>query len=124
MVVAMAGVLLIPTACGGPFDGRSYESVDVEGRELVAGTTITLSFDGRMVAIDAGCNTTTVGYRIRQGRLETFGDTATTLVGCPPELSRQDGWLGRWLNGGVRMRARANTMTLEGDGVVVDLRSN
>lgn len=115
-------VVLAASGCGGPFDGQVYESVDVNGRELVADTSITLSFDGHMVAMDAGCNTTTVGHRVRRGRLETFGDTATTLVGCTPELSRQDAWLARWLGDGVEMRTRADAMTLEGEGVVVELR--
>lgn len=93
-------------------DRRSFSGDDVTGHELVGGTTITLSFDGDRLSSNAGCNTTSSGFRIESGRLVVDGAGMSTLIGCPPELEAQDRWLSGFLADGPELALGDDTLTL------------
>ena len=109
-ILALAATLIL-AACGGGeapsprgsgvvggLEGRTFLSTAVEGRTLVSGSTIRISFRGGQVSASAGCNSMSGAYRIDSGRL-----VATTLamtdMGCTAPLMAQDQWVAELLNG-------------------------
>jgi heat shock protein HslJ len=108
-------------AASGELDGRSYESVSITGRELVEGSTVVLSFEDGDVSVVAGCNTTSGAYSFEDGTLTLEGDARSTMMGCDDALSEQDAWLTEWLSAGVTVTETDDGMTLEGDGVTIEL---
>ncbi len=93
-------------------DRRSFTGDDVTGHELVAGTSVTLGFDGDRLSAGAGCNTTSAGYRLDAARLVVEGPGMSTLIGCPPELEAQDQWLNGFLADGPQLALRGDDLTL------------
>ena len=62
-------------------EGRSFASSSVTGYELVAGTTVDLTFaEGRISAV-AGCNTQNGEADVVDNTLEV-GPLASTMMGC------------------------------------------
>lgn len=114
--LALASALLFG-ACGGggsgtaeptgqSLEGRTFISTGVEGRALVAGSTVRVAFGNGTVQASAGCNSMSGAYRIDGGRL-VAGQLATTEMACDPALMEQDRWLADLLNGA--------TVGLDGD---------
>lgn len=97
-------------------DGRTFTSTEVTGRELVEGTTVTLTFEDGRLGANAGCNTSSSAYRIEDGVLRLDGEGMTTLMGCPPELESQDQWLAAFLRDGREVALRAEVLTLTSAG--------
>jgi heat shock protein HslJ len=107
-------------ASASDLEGRTFTSVDVEGHELVDGSTITLQFvDGR-VAIDAGCNSMNGPVTLTDGHLEV-GDIMSTMMGCEEALMAQDQWISELLTAGPTASIEGATLTLVSDGVTLVL---
>jgi heat shock protein HslJ len=99
---------------------RSFESTEVTGHELVAGTTIELVFTSDAVSARAGCNSMNGGYSITDGTLEV-GAMASTMMACSDELMAQDTWLSAFLSSGPAIALDGDTLTLTGDDATLAL---
>jgi heat shock protein HslJ len=136
MAVALAALLLAAGGCGddddgsgagpGPpaaadLDGRTFVSTGAEGFTLVPGTQVTLTFEDGNVSASAGCNTMSGPYEIDDGTLEV-GDMASTLIGCPDDLQRQDETLQDLLTGGPGMTLDGEVLTISGQGMTLTAR--
>ena len=95
-----------------PEAGRTYLSTEVTGHELVANTTISLSFDARgHLAVQAGCNSIGGSYSVANGKLRVDA-LSQTEMGCAPELMSQDEWL-------ISLLATDPTFTVDADTLVI-----
>lgn len=104
-------------------DGTSYASTSVEGRELVPGSTIDMSFDGDSMSVWAGCNNLFGAFEVDDTTLAWSTEPAATMMACEPALADQDQWLTDLLTSGVTATGGGDTLTLEGDGVTIELAS-
>ena len=101
--------------------GETFESTAVEGHELVAGTTITISFGPEALTASAGCNSIRGPYTLEDGVLQ-LGKAAGTLIGCPEDRQKQDEWLTTLLNDGLRAYGGDGELVLLGSGVEVEMK--
>ena len=133
-VLALSSLLLLSACTGsggssGPSDtapggndprgveGRTFLSMEVEGRDLVAGSTVRLVFDGGTIRINAGCNTMGGRYAI-DGDIVRTDQMGGTEMACDPALMAQDAWIAELLNGAT-IRLGGDTLTLtRGDTTV------
>ncbi len=95
-------------------------STDVDGRDLVGGTPITLVFTGDSVSAAAGCNTMTGGYTIADDTLQV-ATLAQAAMACPNDLMAQDQWLTGFLEGGPTATLIHDVLTLKHDGTKIVL---
>jgi heat shock protein HslJ len=98
----------------------------VVGHDLVAGTSVALTFEGERLSTNAGCNTASGAYRIADSVLQIGGEWASTLKGCAPELEAQDQWLAEFLDDAPSVALDGDVLTLTGaDGgeVVITLEA-
>jgi heat shock protein HslJ len=95
-----------PGPTGGSPEGRTFVSTGVEGRALVAGSTVRFTFQDGGVSVSAGCNSMGGPYRIEGDRL-VADQLATTEMACEPALMEQDRWVADLLDGA--------TIALDGD---------
>ena len=102
-------------------DGTRYVSTSVTGRDLVAGSTITMTFADGTVSVNAGCNTLAGSYTVDGTTLTVGADMAATMMACEDVLMAQDAWLTGWLTAGVTVATTADGISLTGDGVTVEL---
>jgi heat shock protein HslJ len=100
-------------------EGRTFLSTAVQGRNLVDGSRVRLSFQGGQIGAHAGCNSMGGPYAIDGGRL-VARQLATTEMACEAALMEQDRWLAGLLDGAMITLA-GDTLTLAEDGVVVTL---
>lgn len=77
-------------------DGRVFVSESVEGRELVAGTQVRLSFEANELSASAGCNGM-FGHYSLEGDVLVVAGMGSTEIGCEPPLHDQDEWLAGFL---------------------------
>ncbi len=119
LTFALTSVFLLGTCGGGSatpgptgqsLEGRTFLSTDVEGRALVAGSTVRLTFLNGQVSASAGCNSLGGPYRIEGDRL-IAGQLATTEMACDPALMDQDRWVADLL-GGATITFDGDTLTL------------
>ncbi|MDO8211615.1 META domain-containing protein [Conexibacter sp. CPCC 206217] len=103
-------------------NGRTFVSTAVTGHELVPGTEITLGFEQSGLGVKAGCNSMGGAYALEDGTLRWAAAPATTMIGCEAPLQRQDEWLTDFLAGGAKIAADGERLTLERDGVTIELR--
>ena len=84
---------------GDELRGRTFLSTDVDGRDLVAGTELRISFneDGTLSA-SAGCNQFVGELAIEDGAL-VVTNLGGTEMGCDPERHAQDDWFTAVLSG-------------------------
>lgn len=101
-------------------DGTTWTSTNVMGHDLVAGSTITLTFTDGDLAIVAGCNTMSGAYSVDGDTLTLDGQSRTTMMGCEQDLMDQDQWLVTWFTDGVTMTTTDAGMTLAGGDVSVE----
>jgi heat shock protein HslJ len=102
-------------------DGRHFLSTGVEGRDLVEGTTLSLTFEDGGLSANAGCNTLFGGYTIVDGELRA-GTLAQTEMACEPPLMDQDQWITDFLTGQPAVALDGDTLTLTGaDGTVLTM---
>lgn len=136
LVSALAAAALIAVACGtaGPTDGqddpsggagtgnlagRTFLSTKIEGRDLVPGSRVRVTFDVGRIAAHAGCNSMGGSVAIVDGRLVLDG-LATTEMACDPALMDQDAWLAGFLDGAA-VTVAGDTLTLAKDAVTLTL---
>jgi heat shock protein HslJ len=105
---------------GDVLDGRAFESTTVEGRDLIAGTTIRLEFAGGEVRFWAGCNTQFAPYRLADATIVT-APLGSTAGGCQQALYDQDGWIGTFLASRPAVVVDGSTLTISSDDVAITL---
>jgi heat shock protein HslJ len=107
------------SASAASLDGHAYVSTSVTGRDLVAGSTVTLTFGAGRLGANAGCNTMSGAYQLADGKL-SVGQMASTMMACPDPLMAQDTWLAAFLDGAAVTQG-GDTLTLAKDGVTMQL---
>lgn len=118
MSVVVAAALVSAGCAGGgaaspsalTLDGRTFLSTNVQGRELVPGSSIRLTFPGGRIGISAGCNQMSGLYAVVDGHLRAT-QMMTTEMGCAPPLMAQDSWVGAFIDGATVALA-GETLTL------------
>jgi heat shock protein HslJ len=100
-------------------DGRTFLSTAIDGRALVAGSRVRLTFDGGSIGASAACNSMGGPYAVDGGVLRA-PQLATTEMACDPALMAQDQWLASLLDGAA-ITLDGDTLTLAKDGVTVTL---
>lgn len=104
------------TGSGSPdLNGKSFTSTEVRGRDLVAGTSVTLSFEEGRISAKAGCNTMTGSATWDTGKLVVAQPLASTMMGCDQALAAQDQWLSGFLTSSPALMLDGNTLTLGDD---------
>jgi heat shock protein HslJ len=109
---ACGGGATSPEPTGEGPDGRTFLSTGAEGRGLVPGSTVRLTFQDGQVSASAGCNSMGGPYRIEGDRL-VAGQLMTTEMACDPALMEQDRWVADLL-GGATIALDGDTLTLTG----------
>jgi heat shock protein HslJ len=104
---------------GADLEGRTFVSRAIVGRDLVAGTQVSLAFDGGTLQVTAGCNTIGGHYAVGDGRLR-LSDVGSTAMGCASAQADQDAWLTRFLDGAT-VSMVGETLTLASGGVILTL---
>lgn len=95
-------------------DGRSFESTETSGYDLVEGSTITLRFADGSLGANAGCNSMSGAFTIEDGAL-SVGEMAATMMACDEALMAQDTWLGEFFAASPQVALDGDTLTLTGD---------
>ena len=110
VAVAIGLVALLVTACAGGVGasgsgppptglaGRTFLSTTLEGRALVAGSSIRITFQDGRISLSAGCNQMGGTYALDGDRL-AVRDLGMTEMGCDKALMDQDAWLAGFVNG-------------------------
>jgi heat shock protein HslJ len=134
LALAVVGIVLAACASGsaanpadppdrgadaGNLAGRTFLSTRIEGRDLVQGSRVRLSFDVGRIGAHAGCNSMGGSVAIVDGRL-VLDDLATTEMACDPALMDQDAWLAGFLDGAT-VTLIGDTLALANDGVTLTL---
>jgi heat shock protein HslJ len=101
----------VPASASDGLDGREFVSTEVEGHDLVADSTIRISFEDGSLSINAGCNTMFGAYTV-SGDVLSAPTMAMTQMACDPALMDQDTWLSEAFSG-------SPTFALEGDELTV-----
>ena len=127
---AVALVTLLCSGCGSatgaagtrsaePLDleGRSFTATEVNGWDLVPGTTVVLNFEDGRVAGQAGCNNLMAGADWADGNLDLEGPLATTMMACDEALEAQDRWL-------IDLLESDPALSLDGDTLVIGTETN
>ena len=102
-------------------DGRTFLSQQVEGRELVQGSTLSLSFDGTNLAANAGCNTMTGAYALKDDRIRWTDTPAATMMACEQDLMVQDQQIVQLLKGGMEAALDGNELVLTSGTITITL---
>jgi heat shock protein HslJ len=114
VLLAMVAVLSLG-ACGDSapdLDGRSYTSTEVRGHDLVAGSTVTLTFEDGRISANAGCNTMNSTATWDGGTLDVAEPMASTMMACEDDLAAQDQWLSSFLTSSPALEVEGDTLTL------------
>ena len=133
-VLCLVGVLVSVVSCSSgstaasgvseaSLAGKTFVSTSVTGHDLVAGTTITLTFEGATLAASAGCNTMSGPYTLENSTLHWTGLPISTLMGCDPALDAQDQWLASFLQAGAAASLAGNQLTLTSNSVTMKLEA-
>ncbi len=129
LALAAASMLAVGGCAGGSagspkpgptLEGRTFLSTAVEGRALVAGTTVRVSFAGGSISVGAGCNSMGGTYRVEGGRLNV-GALSMTEMACDQPLMAQDAWLANLLTDGPEITLDGDSLILAGGGVRLGL---
>lgn len=133
LIAAVACLAGVAAGCGGSsggsdgdgiepasLDGRTFTSTGVTGHELVAGTDLSISFEGDILSASAGCNSVFGEYRLEGDRL-TVPKPGSTMRGCEPDLLKQDQWLSDFLVAGADVESEEGTLTLTGEDATIAL---
>lgn len=102
-------------------DGRTFLSQEVEGRDLVKGSTLSLSFEGSNMAANAGCNTMTGEYVLKDGRIRWTETPAATMMACDQDLMVQDQQIVALLKGGVEAALDGDELVLTSGTITITL---
>jgi heat shock protein HslJ len=93
-------------------DGRTFVSTGSTGYEIVADTTISLSFEDERISAAAGCNTQNGGVEVADGQLRLTSQLASTMMGCEEPLMAQDQWVASFLEADPDITLDGDAMTL------------
>ncbi len=91
--------------------GRSFVASEVVGHSAVDGTDITITFDGDLILVNAGCNSMRGSYSVEAGSL-MVGAMASTMMMCEDALMEQETWVSVLLSSGPAIELDDETMTL------------
>lgn len=100
-------------------EGRTFLSTASDGRALVAGTRVRISFQGGQIGASGGCNAMSGPYAVDGDHL-VVRQLAGTEMACEQVLMDQDRWLASLLDGPTIALA-GDTLTLTNDGVRLTL---
>jgi heat shock protein HslJ len=103
--------------------GKTFVSTSVTGHDLVAGTKVTLQFDGPTLVASAGCNTMSAAYMLDNSTLRWSGPARSTLIGCPPALAAQDHWLAGFLQAGAAALLTGHELSLSSSPTTMRLQA-
>ena len=111
-IVVACSTPAAPSATPSPatLDGHTYLSTQLEGRVLVPGTQVRLTFGDGQLSAQAGCNTIGGTYTIDGDRIRT-GQLSMTEMGCDGPRQAQDEWLAGFL-GDARFSLTGDTLTM------------
>ncbi len=116
--VSSSGQLTVPDS----LTGRTFVSIGVSGHDLVAGSALTLTFDGTgTVSMNAGCNTM-MGRATVGGAVLRIFQMTSTLIGCEPALMAQDTWVSRLFAKGLALDVHGDTLVLSSDEATITMR--
>lgn len=101
-------------------DGRTFLSTAIDGRVLVAGSVVRLTFRGDQIGAQAGCNSLGGIYRLDGDRL-VVGQMGGTDMGCDAPLMDQDTWLAGFLDGAA-IDLDGDTLSLKNGDVTLTLQ--
>ena len=101
--------------------GKTFVSTSVTGHTLVAGSTVTLTFEGPILAASAGCNTMSAAYAADNSTLRWTGPPRSTLIGCAPALAAQDQWLASFLQTGAAALLTGQQLSLTSNSITMKL---
>lgn len=128
--LSLLAVLLLIGCGGGPgaesetvkLEGRSFTGEIVDGKELVQGSTLRVTFEEGRIGFDADCNLMSAPYELVNGHLELTGEIIGTLRGCPPELMAQDQWLTEFFSATPSISVLdEQSLRLEGEDATIEL---
>lgn len=110
----------IQSALATALAGRTFLSSAIDGRTLVDGTEVRLSFQIDALNAHAGCNTlgTTAAY---DGATLVATDMFQTEIGCEPALAEQDLWLGELLMSRPTLVLEGDTLTIASPDTTITL---
>lgn len=93
-------------------DGRTFVAEEAQGRLLVSGTSVTVSFEDDRVSAQAGCNTMNGAATWADGTLTVPGPMAMTKMACEKGLAAQDEWLSAFLTSNPSISLDGETLTI------------
>ena len=82
-------------------DGQTFVAEEATGRELVAGSTLTMTFEDGRLGVNAGCNQMSGAYEVDGTTLAWIDAPIATMMACEPDLMAQDEWIAAVLTDGV-----------------------
>ena len=101
-------------------DGKTFTATAVTGRDLVAGSDLTLTFENDLISVRAGCNSLFGPYVLEQDTLE-IEQLASTMMMCEPDLMEQDSWIQEYLAAAPAVALDGDTLTLTSAGTTIEL---
>jgi heat shock protein HslJ len=94
-------------------DGLSFTATEARGAEITPKSTLTVSFAGERVSVDAGCNSISGNYSIEDdGEIQSF--MVTTMMGCPPAVQDLEVFATELFRQGAIATQSGDTLELEG----------
>jgi heat shock protein HslJ len=91
-----------------------------EDRDLVPGSTITMTFTADSMSANAGCNTLSGPASVDDGEL-VVAELAATLMACEDPLAEQDTWLSSFLTSRPTIERQDDDLWLAHDDTVIHL---
>ena len=92
--------------------------IEDPNRDIVQGSTITLSFVDHALAANGGCNILRGPAAINDDKL-VVGKMASTLKACPEPLQAQDEWLASFLTSSPTIERQSNDLWLTRDDTLI-----
>jgi heat shock protein HslJ len=132
--IGLATSLLL-TACGGDddagsaptsadLDGQSFVATEIDGADIVEGSSIVIAFDSGSVIVDAGCNTQRADYSVTEdGVLETTA-MLSTMMACDDALMAQDALVAGVVTSGPTVALDGDVLTIAGADASITLSSD
>ena len=102
-------------------DGKTFVATSAEGHEIVADSTISLSFADETVSAHAGCNSQNAGVELADGKLQLTSEVASTMMGCEDALMAQDQWVASFLEADPDITLDGDALTLTVGDEVLEL---
>ena len=116
----LAGCAMTPTGDAPKLDGTAWVLSSLPGRSLVAGHVPTLRFEGGRASGSDGCNRYNNPYTVKGSTLEFGARGASTMMACPPEITRQAEAFGAALARARSYRVSSGSLELlSAEGAVV-----